>query len=58
MILDSPFSCFKTMIHDVVAANTKIPRCLVNVALFFVLKTVKKKIGVDLKTIKPIKEVK
>ena len=58
LILDSPFSCFKTMIHDVIAANSKIPKCLINMALFFVLKTVKKKIGIDLRTIKPILEVK
>ena len=46
------------MIHDVIAANTKIPKCFVNLALFFVLKTVKKKIGIDLRKIKPIEEVK
>lgn len=45
------------MVHDVIAANSKIPKCLVNIALFFVLKTVKKKVGIDLRTIKPIKEV-
>ena len=46
------------MIHDVIAANKKIPRCLINLALFFVLKTVKKKTGIDLRKIKPIEEVK
>ena len=54
LILDSPFSSFKRMIHDVVTTRMKIPTCLINCLLYFVLKTVKKKTGVNLAKINPI----
>lgn len=46
------------MIHDVVASKAKIPTCFINIALHFLLKTIKKKTGADLKKIKPIESIK
>lgn len=57
MVLDSPFSCFKTMVGDIVRHNVKIPLCLVNGLLSMLTKTIKKKIGVDLLKIRPIELV-
>ncbi len=58
LILDSPFSSFKKMIHDIVASKVKgIPKCLINTLLYFIMNTVKKKTGTDLTKIKPIKVV-
>lgn len=55
MILDSPFSSFRKMIYDVVGSKVKVPTCLINCLLYFLMRTVKKKTGVDLSCIKPIK---
>lgn len=57
LILDSPFSSFKRMVHDVVTTRAKVPTCLINCLLYFVLKTIKKKTGVSLYDINPIKIV-
>lgn len=57
LILDSPFSSFKSMIHDVVASKKKIPKCFINMVLVFIMKTIRKKTGCDLRKIKPIKVV-
>lgn len=57
LILDSPFSCFKTMINDIIRNKVKIPSCLINTVLFFIQKTIKKKTSVNLADIKPIKSV-
>jgi hypothetical protein len=54
LILDSPFSSFKKMIYDVVSSKVKVSTCLINMLLYFLMKTVKKKTGVDLSHIKPI----
>ena len=55
LILDSPFSNFKKMVHDVVAHNSKVPGCFVTLALKFLMSSIKKKTGVNLMKIKPIK---
>lgn len=54
LILDSPFSSFKRMVYDVVTTKVKVPTCLINCVLYFVLKTIKKKTGVNLHKLNPI----
>jgi len=51
MVLDSPFSCFKTMVEDIVRHQVKIPSCLINGVLSLLNGTIKKKTGVNLKKI-------
>lgn len=58
MVLDSPFSCFKTMVEDIVRHQVKIPSCLINGVLSLLNGTIYKKTGVNLKKIQPIKLVK
>lgn len=57
LILDSPFSSFKKAVHDVVTTRAKIPTCLINFVLYFVFRTIKKKTGVHLESLNPIKLV-
>lgn len=57
LVLDSPFSCFRKMIYDIVYSRRKVPTCLIDIVMHFVLKTVKRKTGVDMYSIKPIKVV-
>jgi esterase/lipase len=57
LILDSPFSSFKRMIYDVVTVRKNVPLCLIDAFLFFILKTIKKKTGVNLSKIEPIKKI-
>lgn len=57
LILDSPFSSFRKMIYDVISSKVKLPTCLIDMVLYFLLKTIKKKTGVALNEIKPIKLV-
>lgn len=57
LILDSPFSSFKRAVHDVVTSRVKVPTCMINCLLYFVLRTVKKKTGVSLGDLNPIKMV-
>jgi len=54
LILDSPFNNFKKMIHDIVMLKAKLPGCCINIVLHFLMKTIKKKTGVNLLKIKPI----
>lgn len=58
LVLDSPFSCFQTMVRDFVSAHKSVPMCLIDLILVFVLKTVKEKIGVDLSEITPLENVR
>lgn len=58
IVLDSPFSCFQTMVNDIVRQRVNIPLCFVNSALYFMNNTIKNKIKVDLKKLKPIELVK
>lgn len=54
LILDSPFSCFRRMIYDIVYSKRSVPTCLIDLVMHFVLKTVKRKTGVNMYSIKPI----
>lgn len=45
------------MIYDIVTFNKNIPLCFINIILYFLLKTIKSKTGVDLSEIKPIELV-
>lgn len=58
LLLDSPFSNFRRMIYDIVTTRKNVPTCLIDIVLFFLLKTVKKKTGVNLSKINPIDEIK
>lgn len=58
IVLDSPFSCFQTMVNDIVRHRVNIPLCFVSTALYFMNNTIKKKTNVDLKKLKPIDLVK
>ena len=58
VILDSPFSCFKTMVNDIVRNKVNVPGCLINSILHFLMKTVKDKTKVSLNKLKPIDLVK
>jgi hypothetical protein len=55
LILDSPFSCFRRMIYDIVYSRRKVPLCLIDIVLHFLMRTVRAKTGVSLDSIKPIK---
>jgi len=57
LILDSPFSSFRRMIHDVVTIRKNVPLCIINAFLYFILKTIKKKTGVNLSKIEPIQKM-
>lgn len=57
LILDSPFSSFKRTVHDVVTSRVKVPTCIINCLLYFLMRTVKRKTGVSLVDINPIKFV-
>jgi len=54
LILDSPFSCFRRMIYDIITSRRKVPTCLIDLAMHFILKTVRNKTGINLYHIKPI----
>lgn len=54
LILDSPFSSFKKMVYDVVTTKIKVPTCLINCMLYFILRTIKKKTGISLAKLNPI----
>jgi alpha/beta superfamily hydrolase len=57
MILDSPFSSFRRMIYDVVTIRKNVPLCIINAFLYFILKTIKAKTGVNLSKIEPIQKM-
>ena len=57
LILDSPFSCFRRMIYDIITSRRTVPTCLIDIVMHFILKTVKNKTGVNLYHIKPIEMV-
>lgn len=57
LILDSPFSCFRRMIYDIVYSRNRVPTCLIDFVMHFLVKTVRNKTGVCMYSIKPIKSV-
>jgi hypothetical protein len=48
IILDSPFTNFDKMVGDLVRSQRKVPRCLISCILCCLVKSAKKKVGVDL----------
>lgn len=57
LVLDSPFSSFRGMVYDVIYAQTRVPKCSIDMILSCVMGTVKKKTEVRLDKIEPLKTI-
>lgn len=58
LILDSPFTDINTLAKDVAGSNSKIPKVFVQMGMGVVKSTIKKKLGFEIESLRPVDSIK